>query len=177
MNIIQNLDLQIKYEMNFKKIREDTDFQKKNLYIAENEKNELFYLILVKFSDLNEENFKKIKDFITVKNDFFLNLDFLVFRNEFSFYFAFEYHPLTFYQFLNRDAVTTSLKNKLLIAKQFIEIIEFTNNNNLSFPEYDPNMFFVVENDSGLNLKYFYNGTLSIIKVTFLRTSPHKGTG
>ena len=48
MNIIEKLDMPIyKKENKFKKIDKDKNFNQKNLYIGENDKNELYFLILV----------------------------------------------------------------------------------------------------------------------------------
>ena len=161
MNIIEKLGLQIyKKEFVFKKIIEELNLNQKNLYIGENDKNEFYFLILVRFMDVNEENFQKIKQFINLKSEIFINLKFIALNDEKSFYFAFQHHDLTFLQFANRNLSKMSFKNKLILGKQFIEIINITNINNLVISEYNPNMFFVIEKESSIILKYFYNGNL-----------------
>ena len=168
MNIIEKLDMPIyKKENKFKKIDKDKNFNQKNLYIGENDKNELYFLILVNIIDVNEEKILKMKQIIISNKEKFINLKFIVVNDEKSVYFAYQYYDFTFLQFVNRKLCSTNFKTKLILAKQLIEIIDFTNNNNLVISDYDPNMFSVCEIDSSLILKYFYNGNFLITKVIF----------
>ena len=161
MNIIENIGLQItKKEMVLRKIREDLELFKRNLYIGESEKNEQYFLILVKKTCLDDEKVLKIKHFSKVQNDLFLNLKMIINNDDISYYFAFQYLEISFPKYLAMKLNTISLRSKLILAKQFIEIIGFTNNCNLPITEYDPYMFFVMEKDSNLYLKYFFHGKL-----------------
>lgn len=169
MSILESFCMPVKQQSNFHIVGEDQASNKNNLFIAKNEKNDCFFLIMVKFCNLKEENCRFINLFYSLQNSFFVRLDSLFYSNPDSIYFVFEFQEMTLKRFLEEKSGTTDFKDKLLLAKKFIDIVIFTAMNHLYYSDYDPNLIFIDRSNSELTPKLFYNGKIFLIQRTCLK--------
>lgn len=160
MDLLHKLGLQILlYEDNIKNVTEMKEESSKFMKEGILKNNESVILLEIKtFSELNQENFYKIHQFMTNTTSNFIKLKYLLVKSDNEMFFGYEKVGQTLMDYFHKNEL--NVEARLCLYKQATEIISQLIEFNDNFSFFEHNFFFIQECEFNKRpiLKILYHG-------------------